>query len=99
MTHNRRPRRLKAVFILRREDFPYIHDLDKLLALLEQAGETIPDPVREAKFLSQFAIITRYPGFAEPVTEDEHQNAVRIAETVILWAQQRIGYSSEPDAG
>ncbi len=81
---------IKALLIHRGIDFPYIHDLNKLLLLLEQAGEPIPDAVRAAKDLSQFAVVTRYPWFGEPVTEEEYERTVKIAEAVFRWAEGRI---------
>ena len=36
---------VKAVMIKRRVEFPYTHDLARLLSLLEDAGEDIPDAV------------------------------------------------------
>jgi len=39
---------IKAVMIKRRIEFPYVHDLTRLLGLLEQAGEAIPQEVRDA---------------------------------------------------
>lgn len=59
---------IKAVFIGRGEIFPYSHDLEQLLRLLERNGLKIPKYVREAKELTRFAVVTRYPGLASPVT-------------------------------
>lgn len=81
---------IKAVLICRGIDFPYIHDLSKLLLLLERAGEQIPEAVRAAKDLSQFAVVTRYPWFGEAVTEEEYERVVKIAETVFRWAAGRV---------
>lgn len=70
--------------------FPYIHDLEKLLQLLEEAGEVIPAAVKEAGRLNRFAFITRYPFPGEPVSAFEYQRAVAIAETVVRWAEERM---------
>ena len=53
---------IKAIFISRHKTFPYIHDLDRLLRLLERIGIRIPKYVNEAKELTQYAHETRYPG-------------------------------------
>src|ERR1017187_4719315 len=50
---------VKAVFISRGANFPYVHDLKKLLALLEDNGLKIPKYVWEASKLSPYAIVTR----------------------------------------
>jgi len=82
---------VKAVFIHRGERFPYVHDLDELLQLLEDNGLTIPKYVREAHQLSRFAIETRYPGMSAPVTRAKYRKAVRIAGAVLRWAERQIG--------
>ena len=38
---------IKALLIKRGIDFPYNHDLASLLTLLEQAGENVPDKVKD----------------------------------------------------
>jgi predicted nucleotidyltransferase len=42
--------------------------------------------------LSDYAVETRYPGLAEPVTLQEYEEAVAIAEEVVEWAQSVIGH-------
>jgi HEPN domain-containing protein len=81
---------VKAVFVKRGATFPFIHDLDRLLRLLEKNGLKIPQYVNEAKELTQHAHLTRYPGLAAPVTLREYCRAVRIAAAVVRWAERRI---------
>jgi len=84
---------VKAVFIKRGETFPYIHDVDKLLRLLERNGLKVPKYVNEVKELTQYAHEKRYPGLADPVTLREYRRAVRIAAAVLRWAERQIGRS------
>ena len=81
---------IKAVLIRTSLAFPYVHDLRRLLKLLEDAGEAIPESVSEADELTKYALVTRYPGVAEPVTRKNHQRAVAIAEAVVRWAEERV---------
>jgi HEPN domain-containing protein len=81
---------IKAVFVKRGENFPYSHDLDKLLRLLEKSGVKIPKFVNEAHELTQYAHLTRYPGLADPVTPREYRRAVRIAAAVLRWAERKV---------
>jgi HEPN domain-containing protein len=81
---------IKAVLIARGVDFPLVHDLARLLTLLGQSGETIPQAIADATDLTRFAVATRYPSVAEPVTTEEHQRAVAIAAAVVRWADGRI---------
>ncbi|MBI5166835.1 MAG: HEPN domain-containing protein [candidate division NC10 bacterium] len=77
---------IKAVLIHQGVEFPYIHDLTELLRLVQGAGEQIPDSVKRAGMLSRFAIFTRYPG-TRPVSHEEYEEAVKIAEEVLRWAE------------
>ena len=81
---------VKAVLLLLRIDFPYIHDLAKLLGLLARHGEEVPESVQEAKRLTPYAWMTRYPGSSESVIEEEYRQAVSVAETVVHWAEARV---------
>ena len=81
---------VKAVMIRRNIEFPYVHDLARLLSLLEEAGENIPGVVRKAEELTRYALVTRYPGIARPVSEQEYAEAVEIAERVVQWAEEHL---------
>ena len=81
---------VKALLIARNVDFPYTHDLSRLLTVLEAHGESIPDAIRRAEELTHYAAHTRYPGFEEPVSETEYQEAIAIAKAVVRWAENRL---------
>lgn len=81
---------IKAVMIARNIEFPYVHDLDHLLSLLEDGEEVIPEAIRRAGVLTDYAAITRYPGDVRPVSEREYREALAIAEAVISWAEELI---------
>ncbi len=82
---------IKAVLLRLGIRFPYTHDLAALLRLLKEKGHVIPRNVQQASRLTRFAIATRYPGLAEPVTKKEYEKAVTTAEAVVRWAEGRIG--------
>jgi HEPN domain-containing protein len=90
---------VKAVLIHLGQRFPYIHDLVQLLGLVEQAGQPIPESIKRAAILSEYAVETRYPGLSEPVTRQEYEEAVVIATQVVRWAEKIIGELIEPDRG
>ena len=81
---------VKALLITRGVDFPYVHDVGLLLTLLEDSGEIVPEAVRQADKLNPYATITRYPDMADPVSEQEYNEAVGIATEVMDWAQSRL---------
>ena len=62
-----------------------------LLTLVEQTAVQIPDPVRRAEDLTRYAVVTRYPGLVEPVSESHYRDALVSAEAVVRWAEIEIG--------
>jgi HEPN domain-containing protein len=81
---------IKAVFRHHGWPFARIHDLGVLLDGLKGQGLTIPPDVEEADQLNDYAVQTRYPGFALPVTEPEYKDALRVAEAVVAWTEAMI---------
>lgn len=81
---------VKGVFLHRGERFPFTHDLEKLLTLLEQNGLKIPKYLWEADELSPYATETRYPGRAAPVTRRQYRRAIRTAAAVLRWAERQV---------
>jgi HEPN domain-containing protein len=81
---------IKAVLLNLRVRFPYHHDLAELLDLVQKAGKPVPKPVRDAGRLTRFAVVTRYPGIAEPIARADYKRAVTIAEKVLRWAETLI---------
>ncbi len=53
-----------------------------LLDLLPQ-GMVLTSEVEAAASLTDYAVLTRYPGNFEPVTEEEYREAIYLAEAVI----------------
>ena len=81
---------VKAVLRFHLIDFPKTHDLRQLLTLLDSEGRSIPQNIRKAVDLTDYAVETRYPGPAEPVTQKEYRAAVKIAGQVVKWAERII---------
>jgi HEPN domain-containing protein len=80
---------LKAVLVDRGIPFPKTHNIRTLLDLLPQ-GATPPPEVEDAAILTDYAVISRYPGDLESVDEEEYLEAVRLAKTVVHWAESVI---------
>jgi len=79
---------IKAVLIHLNVRFPRTHDLAELLTLVEKAGQRVPEQVKRASILTPYAVESRYPGLSEPVTKEEYEEAVSIAEEVLRWAEE-----------
>lgn len=82
---------IKALLLKKGVAFPYVHDIAHLLTLVEQTAVHIPDPVRRAEDLTRYAVVTRYPGLTEPVSESHYRDALVSAEAVVRWAEEEIG--------
>jgi HEPN domain-containing protein len=85
---------IKAVYQKYGLEFRYTHDLGELLAWLKDQEVPIPPEVEEAQILTVYASESRYPGLAEPVTNDEYREAIRQASGVVRWAERII--TAEP---
>jgi HEPN domain-containing protein len=79
---------IKAVYISKKLVFPYIHDIAQLLASLDNSGVNIPREIKSASKLTLYAAQTRYPGLENPVSEEEYEEAVALAELVVAWADR-----------
>jgi len=81
---------LKSICISHSISFSKTHNISYLVELLENGGILVPDEVKSARILTNYAIETRYPGDYEPVNEDEYLKAVEIAEDVLKWVEMTI---------
>jgi HEPN domain-containing protein len=72
---------LKAYLVFLHIDFPYTHNISRLLELCDDTAHW-GDSLLDAEVLSVYAITTRYPGEDEEVTKDEALRAIELAEAV-----------------
>ena len=80
---------LKAILIAKDVPPPKTHNIRTLLDLLPQ--EVIaPQEIEDAASLTDYAVTSRYPGDFESVDEEEYKETVRLAETVVLWAERIV---------
>jgi len=81
---------VKAVFQLHDAAFPFSHDLRELIDGLQSLGITVPPAVSQAARLTRYAVETRYPVVPSTVTEQDREDAVRVAAEVVNWASTII---------
>ena len=82
---------LKAVLIQQGVTVPRTHALAELLTRVGKTGVEMPAEIQEATLLTPYAVEARYPGLWEEVTAADHQEAVRVAQRVVEWAEAVIG--------
>jgi HEPN domain-containing protein len=78
---------IKAVYRAHGSGFRYTHDLGELLTGLRSHGIHIPPELMDLTDLTSFAWEARYPGITEPVTESEFHAALKLAGSVLAWAE------------
>ena len=61
-----------------------------MLELFSETSAEIPDDIQKAIDLTDYAVKTRYPGESEPVTKEEYEEALTIAETIYHWVSSII---------
>jgi HEPN domain-containing protein len=81
---------LKAVYQHRGWTFQYTHDLGLLISGLRGKGMKVASKIDDSVDLTTYATESRYPGLGEPVTIEEYHEALRLAEVVVAWAQERL---------
>ncbi len=80
---------MKAVLIHFGIDFPYTHNLQRLIELLP-AQMRAARPIAQAAALNAYAAQTRYPGETEPVTQEEYEEALKLASEVLCLADSAV---------
>lgn len=80
---------LKAFLVLNSIDFPYTHNLGRLIELAQQV-RAWPESLLDAETLTPYAITARYPGQDEPVSAEEANRAIDIAEQTRKLVRQAL---------
>lgn len=81
---------IKAVLLHYKIDFPYVHDLARLLTILSENDVDVPEDVKTAETMTPYATTIRYPMPYESITEEQYREAVEMAKTVVEWAQKHV---------
>lgn len=81
---------VKAVLVSKGKRFPRTHDLAELLDLAAQTGADVPAAVLEARRLTPWAVAGRYPGVSEDADEQDHREALALAERTVAWAEALV---------
>lgn len=72
---------LKAYLVYHKIDFPYTHNISRLLELCAEKVDWT-EKLKDAEELTPFAITTRYPGEYEEVRRENVLRAIKIAKSV-----------------
>jgi len=78
---------IKAVYVDRRVEYAYIHDIQTLLDTLPV---DVPEDVWAASALTRYADVARYPRIGPAPDQAQVTEAVQLARTVVEWAESVI---------
>jgi HEPN domain-containing protein len=78
---------IKALLVRGQREFPFVHDLDELVALLPE--ESRVRELSELDRLTRWATHGRYPGLEEP-SAAEAAEALRLAQEVVRLARDEL---------
>ena len=81
---------IKALMINNKIQVPRTHNISELITILEENNVNVPENIKLAKILTEYAVETRYPSFDEPLTEHDFKEALEIAESVYNWVAQQL---------
>jgi HEPN domain-containing protein len=84
---------IKAVLVAHKVPIIKSHNIGALIKLLPEDIKRLPE-LKEAISLTDYAVLNRYPGDLEPVTEKEYKEAVKLAEKIVAWAEGSISKTS-----
>ena len=77
---------LKALLLYLHLDCPRTHSIGQLLSLLESSRKvSVPEEIKEAAILTDYAVTTRYPGDWDAIDLEEYQQALKYAEKIWEW--------------
>jgi len=80
---------LKAVFVAGKISSPRTHSIRMLIDLIPEDLD-VPQSVQDASALTDYAVLSRYPGNLEPIEVDEYREAVALAEAVVKWSMAMV---------
>jgi HEPN domain-containing protein len=83
---------LKALLVNFGIPFPGTHNIRILIDLLPP-DIAQPIALERSAGLTDYAVMSRYPGNFEPVEEDEYVEALQLAENVVQWAEKILSGS------
>jgi len=87
---------IKALLVLLNIDFPYTHDIEKLLKMIPEKFNIMPQ-MMNAGDLTDYAVAKRYPDYYEKLSEEQALNALKLAEMIkekISSIIREMGYGS-----
>ena len=85
---------LKAWLALIGVDFPLIHDLEELFALLKDQGQAVPDIFQSLVDLTDFSVQFRYDTYIDFEDELDRDEIIQKVQNFVDHVEQRLNNAS-----
>jgi HEPN domain-containing protein len=85
---------LKGLLIYYGVEPEFTHNVEMLLKELKQFTD-IPENIKEAAQLTNYAVQTRYPGEYDEITKEEYEESIKIAKDCLEWIENKIKENEE----
>jgi HEPN domain-containing protein len=85
---------LKGLLIYYGLEPEFTHNIEILLKELKEFTE-IPENIKEAVQLTNYAVQTRYPGEYDEITKEEYENSIKIANVCLDWVENIVKKNEE----
>jgi HEPN domain-containing protein len=80
---------LKGLLIYYGVEPKFTHNIEILLKEIKNFTD-IPENIKEAAMLTNYAVQTRYPGEYDEITKEEYEKSVEIAKDCLHWIENKI---------
>jgi HEPN domain-containing protein len=85
---------LKGLLIYYGVEPEFTHNIEILLNEIKKFTE-IPENIKAAAQLTNYAVQTRYPGEYEEIAKEEYENSIKIANICLNWVENKIKETEE----
>jgi HEPN domain-containing protein len=85
---------LKGLLIYYGREPEFTHNIEILLKEIRNFTP-IPENIKEAVQLTNYAVQTRYPGEYEEITKEEYEDSIKIATLCLDWVENKIKDTEE----
>ena len=80
---------LKGLLIYYGVEPEFTHNIEILINEIKKFTK-VPENIKEAALLTNYAVFTKYPGDYEEITKEEYEKSVQLAKECLEWVEDKI---------
>jgi len=84
---------LKGLLIYYGVEPEFTHNIEILLKEIKKFTD-IPENIKEAALLTNYAVQTRYPGEYDEITKEEYEKSIKIAKDCLDWVEAIVRFNA-----